>query len=138
MNIDPKIWGKPGWKFISSIVLSYPENPTDDYIDGYYSFFNNLQFVLPCEKCRYNYGKHLSKYPLTYNILYNRQSLIKWYINIRNESNKSIGKNEIDIDYIIGELYGNDNKNIILIITIFIIVFSFVVIKFYKIPNCLS
>ena len=29
-NINPSIWGEPGWIFLHSITFSYPEKPTKE------------------------------------------------------------------------------------------------------------
>ena len=63
-NINPTIWGAGAWKFIHSIALGYPNNPSKDDNKNYYTFFSNLQNVLPCEKCSQKYKQNLKEYPL--------------------------------------------------------------------------
>jgi len=88
----PDIWGPYAWKIIHLITINYPENPTEQDKETYYQFFNQLQYVLPCSKCRYNYSKHLVKYPLTNEILSNRTNLVKWGIDMHNIVNYYTGK----------------------------------------------
>lgn len=88
----PDIWGKCAWNFLHLITLDYPNNPTEKDKQNYTIFFNSLQYVLPCEKCRHNMKNHLKKYPLTDNILSSREGLIKWCIDLHNIVNHYTGK----------------------------------------------
>lgn len=90
--MSPEIWGKYGWNFIHLVTLGYPENPTEFDKKNYYDFFSSLQYVLPCEKCRYNFSQHFKKYPLTNKVLSNRSSLVKWGIDLHNVVNYYTGK----------------------------------------------
>lgn len=89
--MDPEIWGKHGWNFLNSVVLSYPISPTNQDKINYLNFFNSLQYVLPCYKCQVNFSKKLIKYPLS-NFLDTRESLLKWIIDVHNDINVSNNK----------------------------------------------
>lgn len=88
----PDIWGKHAWNFLHLVTLSYPINPSPADKQNYYNFFTNLQYVLPCEKCRNNMTKHLKKYPLTDKALSSRNELVKWCIDLHNIVNYYTGK----------------------------------------------
>lgn len=88
----PEIWGRYAWKFIHLVTLGYPEKPTDADKKRYYDFFQDLQYVLPCKKCRHNMTDHLKKYPLTSQALSSRTSLVKWGIDLHNIVNYYTGK----------------------------------------------
>jgi len=88
----PEIWGKPAWDFIHLVTLDYPEHPTEKDKQNYYDFFHNLQYVLPCAKCRNNLANHLEKYPLTNQVLANRSNLVKWAIDLHNIVNYNTSK----------------------------------------------
>ena len=75
LNFNPNIWGPSAWFFIESSILSYPDNPNNIEIENYKNFFNSLQYILPCSKCRHNYSIHIKKYPLTNQILSNKDNL---------------------------------------------------------------
>ena len=96
MNIDPSLWGPSSWKFLHYITVGYPEKPSDEIKKNTYNFFMALKYLLPCEKCRYDYANHLNKYPLLDDILSSRTKLINWLINIHNEVNMSTNKPIID------------------------------------------
>ena len=88
----PEIWGKYGWDFIHLVTVDYPLNPTDNDKQHYYQFFQNLQYILPCEKCRKQLSQHLINHPLTTSALASRDTLVKWTIDLHNIVNRSIGK----------------------------------------------
>jgi ATP-dependent Zn protease len=111
-NIKPQIWGEPGWVFLHSITMSYPNYPTPTDKHNFKYFFLNLQNMLPCEKCRINYKYHLLKHPLTNEILCHRDHLIQWLINIRNDLLISMNKPILSLKDILNKMENNnDNDN---------------------------
>ena len=54
--MESKIWGPPTWFFLHSITFNYPNNPTYKEKMKTFDFFNNLQYILPCEIFRENYN----------------------------------------------------------------------------------
>lgn len=103
----PKIWGESGWEFLHFVTLGYPENPTSDDKSKYYEYFNNLKYVLPCQKCKNNMSKHLESLPLTDDVLATRDSLVKWGIDLHNLVNQSTGKPMLTYDEAMQQI--NDN-----------------------------
>ncbi len=95
-NINPIIWGTSGWKFIHYIALAYPIEPTDKVKKEYKIFFNMIKYVLPCEKCRNNYEKHLKIYPIE-EYLNDKKSLFKWTVHMHNAVNKENNKKEFTL-----------------------------------------
>ena len=91
--MHPEIWGPHAWIFLHSISLNYPENPSELDKERYRNFFLNLQYILPCEKCAYNYGIKLKEYPIQ---LDSKTQLVEWLMKIHNLVNKSNGKKEIN------------------------------------------
>lgn len=140
MSIDPKLWGKAGWKFSTSIVFAYPQNPTDDDKRGYHAYFVSLQYVLPCERCRINYARHLKKFPLTYETLESPSTMLQWYLNIRNMSNNELGKPSINLEDLVAELWEVNStpssSSLILLIIIIIIIYKFSKSGNYSSSNC--
>lgn len=98
MNIDPNLWGSSSWKFMHYITIAYPQQSTEEIKRSTYNFFTSLKDLLPCEKCRYNFGYHLQRHPLTDDILSSRNKLIHWLIDIHNDVNISIGKPTLTYD----------------------------------------
>lgn len=107
--MNPNIWGPGAWLFLHSITLNFPKNPSHEQKRRYSDFFNLLMFVLPCNNCRVNYKKHLSDFPIRFN-LNSRDDLVRWLITIHNETNKINGKKEISFDEF-KKIYSNLYKN---------------------------
>lgn len=94
----PKIWGKSAWDFTHYVTLAYPLEPTDEDQINYYNFFYSLPAILPCKKCGKSLNNHYEILPLTEEILSSRQSLVKWWVDIHNMVNRSIGKKILSYD----------------------------------------
>ena len=101
--MDPEIWGPHGWKFLHSMTLSYPDNPSENDRNNFSQFFNILKDVLPCEKCQLHFAKNLQTYPVE-NHLENKESLFRWLVDIHNRVNVDNGKREYTYDEVT-ELY---------------------------------
>ena len=89
--MSTKVWGPKLWYVLHVMTFKYPEFPNEYDKRHYHDFFTNLQYVLPCMKCRLHYRQNLEKYPLTPN-LDSREYLVRWLINIHNEVNLVTGK----------------------------------------------
>jgi len=93
-NFDPTVWGPKAWFFLDTIVLSYPDNPTDSQKEDFANFFYLISSVLPCLKCRIHYQENLKFNKLTDDILKNRDNLLDWWLKMHNlirmTSNKEI------------------------------------------------
>lgn len=131
-SIKPKIWGPHGWKFLHYVSLGYPDKPTDKDKIYYKNFFYSLQNVLPCEKCAQNYKKNIIEYPID-NHLQNRDSLVKWVIDIHNKVNYELGKPQLDYEEAIS-IYLNEESKMLdycfkAIILIIILIFIYKLLK---------
>lgn len=100
--MNPKFWGPHAWIFLHSITMNYPKESSKKDKDIYKNFFLNLQSIIPCEKCAYNYKRHLEDYPID-DALHSREALIQWLINIHNEVNKELNKPLYTYDQVIEE-----------------------------------
>jgi hypothetical protein len=92
MHLGPDVWGPHLWKSLHMITLGYPNDATDEQRKNYKSFFEKFHLVIPCSICANNYKQHLIDIPLTNDILKNKDSLIRWLIDIHNLVNKETGK----------------------------------------------
>ena len=92
-----KIWGPPGWVFLHSITMGYPqeidENNEEHILrrEGMISLFESLQYVFPCSYCRKSYAKFIEEKPIREHVN-NRETLVLWFYNIHNNVNKSNNK----------------------------------------------
>jgi len=131
-SIKPKIWGPHGWKFLHYVSLGYPDNPTEEDKRNYKDYFTSLRYVLPCEKCALNYKHNLAKFPID-NHLHNRDTLVKWAIDVHNEVNEELDKPTLQYDEAI-ELYSKEEPKVLdycfkFLVLIAILVFLFLILK---------
>ncbi len=128
--MQPEIWGPDAWSFLHTITLEYPDVPTNADKNNMKNFFISLENVLPCIKCKMNFGKHLISHPLNNNVLSSKTKLVKWLIDIHNEVNKMNGKQIMSYEDALKIILGKyENKGLgynvwilIIIIAIFIII----------------
>lgn len=92
ISLDPDIWGGKGWFFLDSVVLAYPDNPTEEEKQQFKNFFYAIPTVGPCNKCRIHFGQFIKKYPLNNTILKSKDNLILWLLSAHNNVNKINGK----------------------------------------------
>jgi hypothetical protein len=114
MSLKPEIWGKDGWKFLHYVSLGYPENPTNTQKEQYKNFYYSIKNVLPCHKCAQHYAENIQNFPLTDNILSDKNKLINWVIDVHNEVNKITNKPILNYDearQAIGSINHNCNKS---------------------------
>ena len=83
--MNNNIWGPSAWLFLHAVTFQYPEEPTMVDKKNYKQFFNSLQNILPCPKCREHYQENIKEIPIQLN---SRDELIQWLINIHNNVNK--------------------------------------------------
>lgn len=62
-NINPVIWGNPGWEFLDAIVAGYPDKANSEEQASMIAFLSSLEHVLPCEVCRTNYSNFAKRVP---------------------------------------------------------------------------
>ena len=133
-NVDPHLWGKYYWGTIYYLIFAYPTNPTNEDKNNVRTFFLLLKNILPCEKCRVHYQKNLITYPLTDDILDNRDKLINWIQTVNNEVNQRLNKPIVKFNQMIEMFNATNSQNfnynndwiimlVILIIVILIIVY---------------
>jgi hypothetical protein len=93
-------WGPSTWESLHCISFNYPLNPTSDDKKHYKSYFESLQFVLPCCLCRDHYSHFIKneKTALTDAVMENRQTLTYWLYTLHNAVNDRLGM-KYDITY---------------------------------------
>ena len=63
VNMNPKLWGPPGWKFIDKIIAGYPVTAGHRDKVMMLDFLTSLGYLLPCARCRKNYTAFTEAYP---------------------------------------------------------------------------
>jgi len=108
-NIDPKLWGPSLWTFLHYLSLSYPENPTIDEQEEVFNFLASMQKIIPCEKCRKKFLKHLDS--MEVEILTTRENFVRWLFNIHNLVNADTGRPNFSYDDFIKKYSTNKVTN---------------------------
>lgn len=109
MTVKISNWGPIGWKFIHYVCLHYPEKPTEENKQNYKTFLTYIGKILPCKTCNDHYNEHLSKFPLTDEVLSNNDNLLKWSIDMHNLVNKLNGQKVYEYDEAIKLIKENFN-----------------------------
>jgi hypothetical protein len=94
------IWGPSTWNSFHCITFNYPYEPTNEDKQHYKQYFELIQYVLPCCKCRESV-KYFIKHgntELNDNVMKNRYTLTKWLYNLRQAVNAKLGV-EYNVSY---------------------------------------
>lgn len=105
--IGPNTWGPHIWRSIHFIALAYPNEPTEEHKEQYRTFYESIQYILPCSVCSNNYKKHLEELPLDDKALKDKESMIKWTINLHNIVNKQNGKKQLEYEEALNLILNN-------------------------------
>lgn len=87
-----EIWGPHMWYMIHCISFNYPDNPTKDEVKKHVDFILNLQYTLPCTRCRIHFSTILRKLRFNNSHMKNKTTFSKFCVDLHNEVNKNIGK----------------------------------------------
>lgn len=93
---SPNIWGPHFWYISRCVANNYPLNPTREDKEHVKTFFNELQHILPCDKCKYTYGHHIKKNPIDPHLI-SKEKLIDWVEKIKLETGKAIKDNRVKV-----------------------------------------
>lgn len=98
LDYQPQEWGPAAWKFLHTITFAYPESPDHKTQEHTYHFFEMLQHVLPCSKCRGNFRDKFRQ--ISTSTFRSREALTRWLVDIHNVVNASHGKPLLEYDAI--------------------------------------
>jgi len=87
------IWGPSMWHSLHTMSFNYPVYPTAQQKKQYREFILNLQYVLPCGKCRKNLKKNFKKLPLTISDMESRATFSLYIYRLHEVINKMLHKN---------------------------------------------
>lgn len=93
---NPKSWGPHFWFILRCIANNYSDNPTKEETAHVRTFIMELQYVLPCEVCKYTFRQHYNRNPLD-RYLGNKDKLMEWVELIYQETKKVIQDKRIKI-----------------------------------------
>ena len=87
------VWGPGMWHSLHTMSFNYPVKPTCDDKRHYQSFILNLQYVLPCGKCRKNLVKNFKRLPLKWKDMESRDTFSRYVYKLHELINKMLHKN---------------------------------------------
>ena len=137
--MSPKIWGPHAWFTLHSISMALPNKVPKETQKDILDFMRSFGGLIPCNTCKVNYKRHLSKElpPLKDNVQ-TRELFAKWLIDLHNVVNREIGKPEMSYEAVVekyDKIYNKKeetssiNNGIVLIGVILIIYY---IIKNYR------
>lgn len=111
-GFPPELWGPGLWLFMTLAAANYPLRPKHRDAVNYFTFFYNLQFVLPCGACRTEYAKMIlgkvdPSLELTLDLFKQRRSaeigtarkaVFSWIVRVHNVVNVRLKKKKAVID----------------------------------------
>ena len=86
------VWGPGMWHYLHTMSFNYPVNPTKYDKKHYRNFVLQLQYVLPCGKCRENLKKNFKEFPLTQANMKNRYTFSKYMYQLHENINTLLNK----------------------------------------------
>lgn len=86
------VWGPSMWHYLHTMSFNYPVHPSCDDKRKYQAFILNLQYVLPCGKCRKNLKKNFKKLPLTWKQMESRNTFSKYMYDLHEVINTMLKK----------------------------------------------
>jgi hypothetical protein len=87
------IWGPGMWHYLHTMSFNYPVSPSKEEKKHYFDFIINLQYVLPCGKCRKNLKKNFKKLPLTTSSMESRETFSRYVYDLHEVINTMLKKN---------------------------------------------
>jgi len=86
-------WGPHYWYVIHKTMLHYPENPTDQDLNGIINFIKSIPNILPCSICSDHAEEYLNNNQMKLKkALGNNHLLFMFFVDFHNDVNKRQGK----------------------------------------------
>lgn len=98
MGIPPQNWGPFVWASIHLIALGAPQRFDGSNQAPYVQFFQNLPYILPCQKCKEHLIEHLKTHSVDTAVSGGRDTLFRWTVDLHNIVNRSLGKEEMTLE----------------------------------------
>jgi hypothetical protein len=98
MGLNPKLWGKEGWRFIHFVAVTYDPSKKEAYLN----FFQNLPKILPCPVCGEHFKENMAKMPPR---MESNQTVFEWTVDMHNLVNKENGKKIYTYDQAYYEMF---------------------------------
>lgn len=86
------VWGPGMWHYLHTMSFNYPTHPTLEEKKHYREFILQLQYVLPCGKCRKNLKRNFKKLPLKQSDMESRETFSKYIYRLHELVNDILHK----------------------------------------------
>jgi hypothetical protein len=86
------VWGPGIWHYLHTMSFNYPVNPTAADKRHYRNFVLELEYVLPCGKCRKNLASNFKKMPLRISDMGSRETFSRYIYELHETVNRMLGK----------------------------------------------
>jgi hypothetical protein len=86
------VWGPGIWHYLHTMSFNYPVHPTPADKRHYRNFVLDLQYVLPCGKCRKNLVKNFKRLPLNMSDMKSRETFSKYIYELHELINTMLNK----------------------------------------------
>jgi len=77
---DPQLWGRHVWNTLEIMACTMTEQKRKHI----YSFIQELQHLLPCDKCQYHFQRYLKKHPIQKH-LNDPSDFLRWLYHLQCE-----------------------------------------------------
>ena len=103
-NLKPSFWGPSAWKFLYTVALGYPVDPTEEGKQAAANLLEGLHHLLPCSNCRENVNKELQNSPID-NGLRNQKEFTHYVYMLEKSVSNRLGKPFPTFDERLREIY---------------------------------
>jgi hypothetical protein len=86
------VWGPGIWHYLHTMSFNYPVRPTADDKTHYRNVILELQYTLPCGKCRKNLVSTLEKVPLLRSHMRSRETFSRYVYDLHETVNRMLNK----------------------------------------------
>jgi hypothetical protein len=86
------VWGPGIWHYLHTMSFNYPVHPTPKDKLHYRNFVLELQYVLPCGKCRKNLANTFKQFPLTNSKMKSRETFSRYIYDLHEYVNRMLNK----------------------------------------------
>jgi len=86
------VWGPGIWHYLHTMSFNYPVHPTPADKRHYRNFVLELQYVLPCGKCRKNLVNNFKRLPLNISDMKSRETFSKYIYELHELINTMLDK----------------------------------------------
>lgn len=93
VNLKPSFWGPSAWKFLYTVALGYPSDPTPQEKQAAANLLESLHFLLPCANCRQNVSRELENAPYN-DALRNQENFTNYVYMIESSVARRLGKSD--------------------------------------------